>query len=207
MVGAVVMSHDSSVGELSARLSRLAQGDSEGAAWIYDQFAAELFARLKRRYGYLGEAEMEDLLQDTFLLALRGQGRLLTSWSEAQDPAAVTPVGLSRYLWDLACGLASNRRRAASLRRVVSFPSGEELADAPQAEQIVVDRDTLTRLLACLRGSGTRMFLYFTLRYRDGLSPEDVAAATGWSKKATYKLRQTLNAALTRCREQLGLAS
>lgn len=188
---------------MEARLASLGEVGSEASAWIYDRFAAELFRRLRRRYGYLGEAELEDLLQDTFLLALRDDGRLLRHWAGSLVSEVVSESGLARHLWDLACGLASNKRRAALSRRVVSFPSGEEFQEPATAERLAVDRDLLERLLACLRASGPRLFLYFTLRYRDGLSPEDVAAATGWSRKATYKQRQALNEALERCRGRL----
>jgi len=39
----------------------------------------------------------------------------------------------------------------------------------------------------------------------DNLTPEEIAQSTGWSRKATYKLKQTLNSEVQTCAEALGL--
>lgn len=189
------------------RLERLLEGDSGAAAWLFDAFAPPLLRRLGQRYGYLGGAEVEDLLQETFLLALRHDGRLLAAFRRRAGEAGL-PLeerDLERFLWDQACGLASNRRRSAAFRNVVPLAGAPQAVVEGSAERQAIDRDTLLRLDGCLRGSGERIYLYYKLRHRDGLTPEQIAETAGWSRKATYKLRQALDAAVRSCAESLGL--
>lgn len=184
------------------QLRRISRGDAAAAAWLYDTFAQGLFKRLGGRYSYLGHAELEDLLQETFVLVLREEGRLLLAFLARVHPATAT--ALERFLWDQACGLASNQRRRTALRKVVALEDRTELA-LHDGEQQTIDRDLLAQLDACLEKGASRVYLYFKLRYKDGLTPEEIAAATGWSRKATYKLRQSLEEGLHRCAEKLGI--
>lgn len=187
---------------VSEQVRRIARGDVVAAAWLYDTFAQGLFKRLGQRYAYLAHPDLEDLLQETFLVVLRDNGRLLQSFLARTEPA--TASALDRFLWDQACGLASNQRRRTALRKVVAIDDRPEplLEDG---EQQAIDRDLLAQLDACLEQSSSRVYLYFKLRYKDGLTPEEIAAATGWSRKATYKLRQSLEEVLQRCAEKLGI--
>ncbi len=183
---------------------RLAAGDREAVAWLYDNVAPDLYRRLCRRYGYPGGPDAADVLQETFLLSLRDGARLLRG-SLANQPAG-SPVlpSLQRYLWDLACGVAANVRRSVWSRRAQPMPE-TAVADEPGVERSVVARQALERLDGCLEQQGERVYLYFKLRYVDSLTPDEIAAGTGWSKKATYKLRQSLNEAVERCLDRLGL--
>jgi DNA-directed RNA polymerase specialized sigma24 family protein len=191
-------------GTIEELLRRVAWGDARSAGWLYDTFAPVLLRRLHQRYGYLGEPELEDLLQETFLLVLREDGRLLLRFAERAGAAADAP-SLERFLWDQACGMASNRRRSASYRKVVPISDHPDLPDPGREEQGAIDRDLIEQLDACLQGGGTRIYLYYKLRYRDGLTPEEIAEATGWSRKATYKLRQSLDEVVERCAARLGI--
>lgn len=185
-------------------LRRILAGEADAAAWLYDSFAARLFRRLIQRYGYLGREEIEDLVQETYLTAFRRDGALLGALLEkAQDELQESDV--ARFLWDQACGLASNRRRSAAIRKVSAQPPTEDIPTEEDSESRTIDRDLLARLDQCLRGGAARTYLYFKLRHRDGLTPEQVADATGWSRKATYKLRQALDEAIDRCSENLGI--
>jgi DNA-directed RNA polymerase specialized sigma24 family protein len=184
---------------------RLAAGDPEAVAWLYDAVAPDLYRRLKRRYGYPGGPDAADLLQETFLLSLRDGARLLRGALATQPAGAPALPELRRYLWDLACGVAANVRRSVWSRRAVPMPETALAAGEPPTERSAVARDALARLAGCLAGQGERLYLYFKLRYVDGLTPEETAAATGWSRKATYKLRQSLNEAVERCLDRLGL--
>ena len=65
--------------------------------------------------------------------------------------------------------------------------------------------EVVGQLDECLSESGERLYLYYKLRYRDGLTPQQVSRAAGWSMKATYKLKQKLNEAVERCAELLGI--
>jgi|GEM_PF-1748593 len=192
------------VTDVDNKLQRIAAGDVSAAAWLYDVFATSLYQRLRRRYGYLGVAEVDDLLQDTFVQALRGRARVLMRWSERQI-ARPDEAALARYLWDLACGLATNRRRSAARSTLVSIDAAAPLAAAPRAERAVLGRDTLARLAACLKRDNARTYLYYKLRYVDGHTPDEIAQVTGWSRKSTYKRKQLLDLAVKRCAERLDL--
>jgi DNA-directed RNA polymerase specialized sigma24 family protein len=184
---------------------RLAAGDPDAAAWLYDTVAPDLYRRLGRRYGYPGGPDAADVLQETFLLCLKDGARLLRGVLADQPAGAPALPELKRYLWDLACGVAANARRSVWSRRVETLPETPLAADEPPAERSAIAKDALARLDGCLAARGTRLYLYFKLRYVDGLTPEETAAATGWSRKATYKLRQALNEAVEHCLDHLGL--
>lgn len=190
---------------LEEAVRRIQSGDREAAAWLYDEFATLLLRRLESRYSYLSHSDLEDLLHDTFLLALRDDSRLLRAFVERAPPSEREPAALGRYLWDLACGLVTNRRRAVAFRSASPLPEPDEIAAAGALETLVLQRDLLARLDACLAGTDSRLYLYFQLRFVDGLTPEEIALATGWERKATYKLRETLNAAVRECCRQLGM--
>ena len=193
---------------MPAVLRRILAGDERAAAWLYDVFAPPLFRRLAQRYGGTDRSAIEDLVQEAFLALWRNDRRLigeLTRRDPSPDRRAV-----ERLLWDQACGVASNRRRTLrSFRpvgleevpaRVLASPAGE---DAGGAEERTIRRELLSLLDGCLRRAGSRLYLYLKLRHRDGLAPEEIVAATGWSKKATYKLKQALGEALARCTDAL----
>lgn len=187
------------------RLTGILEGDREASAWLYDTYAPRLYRRLKQRYAYPGGLDGEDLLQDAFLFYFQNDGRVLRRYLERVPERDQTSGHLETYLWDLACGVASNRRRSVFHRRVVSLFDRHDLPLDPLAERHAIDRDTLKRLEACLQEGRERVFLYYTLRYRDGLSPEEVANVCGWSRKATYKLKQVLDKAVAVCAQLLGL--
>lgn len=184
---------------------RLAAGDREAIAWLYDEVAPDLYRRLLRRYGYPGGPDAADVLQETFLLCLRDGARLLRGVIAGQPAGTPALPALRHYLWDLACGVAANVRRSVWSRRVQPMPEAPVTAGEPGVERSAVARQALQRLDGCLRQQGERLYLYFKLRYADGLTPEAIAAATGWSKKTTYKLRQSLNEGVQRCLDRLGL--
>jgi len=187
--------------DLLDRLRRVAAGDREAAAWLYDSFAPSLFRRLRRRYEPLG-LDSEDLLQDSFALYFRDDAKVLRDFLERTAGGGATRQALERHLWDLACGVAANARRTAWRRRAVPLPE-LPLSTGAAAESRALARDTLRRLEACLREGNRRVVLYYALRFRDGLTPAEVARVTGWSSKATYKLRQSLNEAVRECAERL----
>lgn len=183
-------------------LERIVDGDPAAKAWLFDTFASRLLRRLRRRYGDL---DAEELLQDAYLLALRDDAALLLRVLERLPPAETTEARVEGWLWDQACGLASNRRRSVEHRRVVPLLPRSRRTTEPGPERRSVARDTLKQLDRCLGSSDRRTYLYFQMRYVDGLKPAEIARATGWSRKVTYKLKQTLDAALRRCAEALGI--
>lgn len=191
--------------EVYEKLSSVLAGDPEATAWLYDAFAPRLLRRLRLRYRYFDCAELEDLLHDVFVLFLRNDGGLLRSFLAQRSPRQLTESSVERRLWDVACGMATNRRRSFGRRKVVPLESFDHPAPNATAEQSAIDRDQLRRLDACLREGNARVYLYFKLRYRDGLAPEEIAQVTGWSRKATYKLKQALNRQVETCVGKLRL--
>ncbi len=188
------------------QLQGVVAGEQEAAAWLYDTFAPKLFRRLSMRYGYPGGLDAEDLLQDAFIFFFQNEFRVLRNFLERNAEERATEPVLERYLWDLACGVASNKRRSNSLRKVVPLNPGDTEPVIPRAESTVVDRDQLEQLDRCLAGGNPRVYLYFKLRYYDGNTPEEIAQITNWSRKATYKLKQALNEALGLCVDSLKLS-
>ncbi len=188
---------------LTDRLRELMESDPAAAAWLYDTFAPRLYRRLRQRYGYLEDPDVEDLLHDTFVLSFKNGFRVFERFLDGMPLRAATEEALERRLWNLACGLAANLRRSASVRRVVSIRDQERLSPDPDAESAAMDRELLDRLNSCLAASSDRLYLYFKLRYHDGLTPQEVSQTTGWSQKATYKLKQRLDKAIQRCAQQL----
>lgn len=194
--------------EVGRTLRCLLEGDRAAAAWIYDTFADRLYRRLRRRYGYPGGLDPDDLLHDAFIFYFQNDGKVLRDFLERVPPEKQTRERLERHLWDLACGVASNRRRSASLRDHWSLDENPvEPADdrAPSLEERAVGRDQLARLDRCLEGQNGRVYLYYRLRFWDGHTPNEIAEIMGWSTKATYKLRQALNEAVRFCAESLGI--
>jgi len=184
---------------LKIKIGRVIEGDRQATAWLYDQFAPLLFRRLSSRYVPLG-LDGEELLQDAFVFYLQHDARVLRRLLERETTFDDNSV--HRYLWDLACGLASNKLR--SLKRATIVPLNNEILKAEDdTAQSNLSQDLLSRLDACLSHKNSRVYLYFTLRYVDGLEPEEISRATGWSRKATYKLKQAFNSALADCAERL----
>lgn len=190
--------------DVTTKLREIASGETAAAAWLYDAFAATLYRRLRQRYGYPGGVEVEDLLQDTFMQALKQRGTVLTRWLDRQ-PQPPTEAALERYLWDLACGLATNRRRTQSRVNVVSIERAQPLTAGPVAERSLLGKDALEQLESCLEATNARTYLYFKLRHVDGLTPDEIVQATGWSKKSTYKRKQILDQTIQTCLDRLDL--
>jgi len=192
--------------EVEERLLQVVEGEREAAAWLYDTFAPRLYRRLRQRYGQSGGAEPEDLLQDSFVFYFQNGCKVLRDFLERTPREGRTAATLERHLWDLACGLAANRRRSAWGRKVVLLDDFRAASPEAGSERSLLARDSLSRLDACLKGAKGRVYLYYKLRYFDGLSPEEISQTAGWSRKASYKLKESLNEAVRRCAELLGLS-
>jgi DNA-directed RNA polymerase specialized sigma24 family protein len=191
--------------EVAESLRRLISGDPRAAAWLYDAFAPRLYRRLRGRYGHLPGIDAEDLLQSAFLFYLQNDCRVLRGFLEDRPAAEVTSEALLRRLWDLACGLASNQRRAARARPATTDLGEAPAETGPTIERRLSERQTLSRLAACLANRGRRLYLYFCWRYGDGLTPREIADVAGWTRHETYRLREALNRALAACAASLGI--
>ncbi len=188
---------------IQPEIDRILEGDREAIAWLYDRFAPRLMRRLGQRFGESQGLDSGDLLHDTFVYLLNHQGRVLKRFSDTSKE--LSEAALGRFLWSCACGIASNRRRSVIRHPASDFDDEQEHPSVPQVEGPAIARDLLERLARCVWGRGERAYLYFQLRYRGGLTPAEVAAATGWSQRSTYKQKQRLDRALELCIEELGL--
>ena len=188
---------------ISARLRGVLQGDPTARSWLYETFSPRLFRRLRARYGNRAGLDPEEILHDTFV-SLFQHARVVENFLD-EPPELQTAPRFEVFLWNHACGVASNRRR--SLRRRVAAPWPEEEPGSSRAdpERETVGRDVLARLADCLESSGTREYLYYKLRYVDGLTPAEIMTVTGWSRKTTYRLKLALSEAVGRCARRLGL--
>lgn len=189
---------------IPAAIAKVLAGDRGAVAWLYDTFAPGLLRRLGARFGSLRGLDGDDLLQDTFLYLLGHDGRALERFLERSAGNEVTAEDLARFLWSAACGIVSNRRRSLRRHPEAAFDEAWQLP-AAGGESRSIARDVLERLAACLSRNGDRTYLYYQLRYLDGYSPAEIAAIAGWSRRATYKLKQALDEALDRCLEALEL--
>lgn len=175
----------------------------DGPAWLYDTFAGRLFRRLGQRYRHLTAADREDVVQETFIAVLRQERRLLHSLLD-RVAAPLAETDLERLLWDQACGVASNHRKS-SWRRLLPFAEGVDLPGEGRAEQEQIDRDLLRQLDSCIQTGDVRAYLYYKLRHREGLAPEEISRMAGWTRRTTYRMRQTLEEVVRRCAEKLGI--
>ena len=187
-------------------LERVVDGDAEAAGWLYDTFAPGLFHRLTLRYGHLPGVEPSDLLHDAFVFLLRPETKVLRDFLAATSASEFSSKALEKKLWDIACGLASNRRRSAWARRAVTMASIRSASEAGSAEKQAAARDALHKLDQCIEGQTEDGYLYYQLRYVDGLKPREIAAATGRTIKEIYRLRSLLDRVVRLCSERLGLS-
>lgn len=188
------------------QVERAARGESAAISWFYQRFAPPLLRRLGARFAYLRAIDPEDLLHDTFIYLLGHEGRALHRFISQTPLSALTDHAIEQFLWSAACGVTSNR-----LRTQRRYTADLLLPDRPaqairSSEGSTLARDALARLAACLAERGEDHYLYFQFRYLHGLTPAEIVTATGWSRKKTYKLKQTLDEALENCLERLGLA-
>lgn len=190
---------------LTEQLERLIEEDEGARRWLHATFAPRLSRRLHARYARHPGLDVEDLFQDAFVFfyqhAPRTFGRFLAEVPLAQRSES----RLDAYLWDLSCGIASNRLRSARRAPAIAPVAVESTQDPIDSEGRTLDRDVLKKLRSCLKRQGSRAYLYYKLRFVDGFTPEEIALATGWSRKTTYKLRMVLDTGIDRCARWLGL--
>lgn len=194
----------SSDGKVSDKLHKIIAGDKGACKWLYETFAARLFRRLKNRYEKVG-LNPDDLLHDAFLFFFRKQAKVLGNFLERVPRNDHTEARLERYLWDLACGIASNQRRSHASRKVVPITESQDFASGYETEQFIISRALLIQLKACLKKKDPRLYLYYKLRHQLGLSAGETAKVTGWPVKTTYNLKSSLEKAIRECAEELGI--
>ena len=199
------MTRDAAEPAIGDRIGRIVAGDEDAKRWLFDAFAPRLLRRLRRRYSRFSGIEPEDLLHDMYVLCFEEHGRALTHYLAHVPSEEQCAARLEAHLWGIACGIASNRRRSAQRKRHIDPAELPPPPELPDPERSQVERDALGGLRGCLKRAGSRVYLYFKLRFIDGLTPAEIVRTTRWSRKATYKLKLALNEAVERCAARLGL--
>ncbi|MCB5185750.1 sigma-70 family RNA polymerase sigma factor [Methylobacillus gramineus] len=155
---------------------------------LYTDNHAWLFAWLRKKLGCPHEAA--DLVQDTFTRILSSRDILFS----IKEPRAYLTTTAKHLLINQA------RRRAieeAYLAGLIAL--GED--HAPSPEQVLVAVEALAQISAVLEGLADKPRTAFLLRYLDGLSHAEIAAALGVSTKMIQKY---LVQALVHCHAALG---
>jgi len=191
--------------ELTARLEQVVAGDDLARGWLHVTFAPRLARRLQARYGRHRRMDVDEVVQDTFVFFYEHARSTFARFFAEVPEAQRSESRLDAYLWDLACGIASNRLRSLRRHPATDLVPVDTAADPVDEERRTLQRDLLERLRTCLKRVGSRPYLYYKLRFVDGFAPEEIAQATGWSRKSTYKLRLVLDGAIDRCARRLGL--
>ena len=160
-----------SVGAMSA--DGKAQISSELLSSLDTRFRAPLMAYFLRRIGNRGEAE--DLTQETFV-------RLIGSHSFEQAEQA------NAYVFRVASNLLRDRARtAARWRKNSALPTdpqvivqvARESVEDRGPERVLIGRESLIEVLACLDELGTRTKSIFILFRLEGMKQKDIAELYG----------------------------
>jgi RNA polymerase sigma factor (sigma-70 family) len=145
------------------------------------RFRASLLSYFSRRTGSLAEAE--DLTQETFVRLIGS-----SSFEKAEEAHA--------FVFRVASNLLRDRARSASrLRRFPSFPidslTGNEfepkLVEDIDPERVLIARESLTEVLACLDELGQRTKHIFILFRLEGMKQKGIAAFYGISPSTVEK--------------------
>jgi DNA-directed RNA polymerase specialized sigma24 family protein len=193
------------IADVPGLLRQIAVGDPTAKAWLYDTYASGLQRKLSFRYG-VHALDPEELLQDAFVAFYQHDGRVLLNFLDRHPPAEQTVEQLRVYLWDLACGVASNQLRDRRTRRRNLPESDRDLGDVgvgSDAEDRHIARDQMRRFVDCIAEKGAQIQLYFALRFVDGLTAEEISRVTGWPIAQVYRLRVRLGAAADECATRL----
>jgi len=163
-----------------AALARMAQGDGDAVAELYDRHARPIYSLALR---VLGDAtEAEDVVQEVFAQAWRQAGR----YSASRGAVAA-------WLLTLARSRAIDRLRAKRVRPsgVVDDRAVDQVADAgPPADTQVLSSEQVSRVRAALDELPLLQRAAIELAYFEGLTHAEIAA----------RLEQPLGTVKTRIR-------
>jgi RNA polymerase sigma-70 factor (ECF subfamily) len=154
-------------------IDALRRGTGAGAAALYDRYAALLSRTVRRLMG--ADSEHDDMVQQVFVAALASAHRV-------RDPQA-----LRGWLVTVAVNTVRSELRRRRYRRWIA-PTADVHELTPEHYDDPEARELLARVYAILEKLGIDERIAFTLRYINGSSLEDVAAACGCSL-ATAKRR------------------
>ena len=158
-----------------AALALALRGGHAGAlAAVFERYGPYVQRVLARVLGT--DPDLPDLIQDVFVQAIEGIGRL-------ENPAAIRG-----WLATIAVRTARARIRRRSLR---AWPRASDPAELPDVEATTPSeevRDALRRVYAVLERFPAELRIVFGLRFVDGMELVEMAGACGCSL-ATVKRR------------------
>jgi RNA polymerase sigma-70 factor (ECF subfamily) len=173
----VVRLHVPFSGDDAALVRGVREGNASAKAELFNRYAPQLERLITHLLGY--DAELADILQETFVSALR-------SLNSLKDPAALKP-----WLFTIATLTARRALRSRSRRRWLRFftDEAEEARYEPRSEPANEEsRRAAREVYAILARFPVDERLPFALRYVNGLELAAVASACNVSL-ATVKRR------------------
>lgn len=161
-------------------------GDTEALAQLYDQHAAWLFLRLRRRCHDPGL--VDEVVQDTFLAVWRGAGRYQQG-----------TVG--GWIWTIASRRLIDAQRARGARPEEAAPVIEPFHAAPSAEQHALSGVEHGELGTALDRLSPELRAVIQATVIDGMNTRDAATVLGLpegtvktrARRARLLLRETLS--------------
>jgi RNA polymerase sigma-70 factor, ECF subfamily len=167
-------------------IAAVAGGDDGALRELFSRHAPWLAARLRT---VMPAADVEDVLQETFLAVWRGAGGYRLE-------------GAGGWLWGIARRQAALWLRHRGRIEVPLFEDGQARADPADPAELAVSRMELAEALADLGPAGSPQRETWRLLYVEDRSVAEVAELTGVPvgtvKSRAHHARQLLRAALRR---------
>jgi RNA polymerase sigma-70 factor (ECF subfamily) len=170
-------------------MARVARGDREAFAALYDRHAASIMGFLHRLSGRREVAE--DLTQETFLRAWRAAPR----WQPLARVSTWLHLIARRLWWNQAA-----RRRREAARRSRAPDDAPASRDAPVAQRLA-HREGAERVRAALDALSPRLRIVFVLLRLQGLSLKETALIAGVPVGTVKSRAAAAEAALRRALE------
>lgn len=174
------------VAEDADLVRRTRAGDRSAFGLLAQKYAGVVRALAGARVG--AGADLEDVVQDVFLLALR---RL---------PDLDRPERFAGWISRIAVNRAVEVLRRRSVRRVASLDGGVSEPTAPAATDPLEAEDEVRRMLGHLSELDEKTQTVLALRFRAGMAVKDIAVKVGDRPPA---VAMRISRALRRLRERM----
>lgn len=149
--------------------------DPNALAMLFDRFADDV-SRFVHRLRYVADADVEDLVQETFLQAFRAAGRFAGH------------SGVRTWLFAIAANLARAHARSASRRRgFLEVFSTTPLAPPRSPEAATRDRAILTAVHDAVERLSHDLRVAFFMCDVEGVPGVEVARALGIPQGTLYR--------------------